>query len=128
MVSERPAVEEEREFGDEGDGYGDDGGEVEGVGRRGLADYQVAEREGDEDEGDGGHEEAEDDVAGRFDASLTGGELARVNFGDRLVAEQESEVGSRVEDGVGHGGEQRERAGGDGAVDLENGEDHVCGE
>ena len=101
---------------------------MEGVGWSGLASHEVAEGEGDEDEGDGGHEEAEDDVAGGFDAGLAGGEPARVDFRDRLVAEQEGQVGSRVEDGVGHGGEERKRAGSDGAVDLKDGEDNIGGE
>ncbi len=53
---------------------------MEGVGLGGLAPYQIAEGEGDQDEGDGGHEEAEDDVAGCLNAGLAGGELARVDL------------------------------------------------
>lgn len=141
---QRPAVAEQRELGAEGDGDDDDGGEVEGfrlqgaavvvVGPRdagargGVAFGEFHGREDDEDEGDGGHEEAEDDVAGRFDAGFARGETAGIDFPDGAVAGDEGEVGHRVEDRVGHGGEERERAGVDGREDLQAGEDDVGGE
>lgn len=127
-MPERVAVEEEGEFGDEGEADGDGGREVEGGGGGGGADDEAAEGEGDEDGGDGGHEEAEDDVAGGFDPGFAGGEAARVDFGDGLVAEEQGEVGGRVEDGVGHGGEEGERAGGDGGEELEDGKHDVGAE
>lgn len=117
-----PAVAEEAEFGAEGDGDDDDGGEVEvfrlegpavvvagrgdAAARGGVAFGEFHGGEDDEDEGDGGHEEAEDDVAGGFDAGLAGGETAGVDSLDRAVAGDEGEVGHWVEDGVGHGGEE----------------------
>jgi len=110
LVADAVAVQEEAELGAEGDGDGDDGGEVEarcgcvGGTREGLGG------EGDEDEGDGGHEEAEGYVSCCFDASFAGGVLSAVDAGDGAVAEEEHDVGERVEDGVGHGGEEGERA------------------
>ena len=48
---------------------------------------------------------------------------------DGAVADYEGDVGERVEDGVGHGGEEGERgAGGDGGVGLKDGEEEVGGE
>ena len=106
LVPEGPAVEKQREFRAEGDGDGDDGGEVEvhfcGVfGVRG----EFLDGEGDEDKGDGRHEEAEDDVSGGFYARFAGGEAVRIDVGDCFVAEDEGDIGERIEDGVGHGGE-----------------------
>lgn len=128
LVAEGPAIQEEGEFRAEGDDDGDDRREEEGA-RRGVGTLdQVADGEGDEDEGDGGHEEAEADVACCFNAGFPGGELAGVDAVDGLVAEEEGEVGAGVEDGVGHGGEEREGTRGDGGVELEDGEDDVGGE
>ena len=128
-VAEGVAVEEEGEFCEGGDGDGEDGGEVQGFGGGGVAGAEFDEGEGDDDEGDGGHEEAEDDVAGCFDTRFAGGEAPGVDVADGAVADHEGEVGERVEDGVGHGGEEGEGgAGGDGGVGLENGEEEVGGE
>ena len=38
-VAEGVAVDEEEEFGEEGDGDGEDGGEVQGLGGRGVAGF-----------------------------------------------------------------------------------------
>ena len=77
--------------------------------------------EGNEDEGHGGHEEAEDDVPGGFYPRFACGEAVRVDVSDSFVAEDKRDVGQRVEDGVGHCGEQRQGAGCDGAVELQDG-------
>lgn len=128
-IAEGVAVEEEGEFCDSGDGDGDDGGDVEGFSGGVVAGFEFDEGEGDDDEGDGGHEEAEDDVAGGFDAGFAGGEAAGVDVADGAVADDEGDVGEGVEDGVGHGGEEGEGgAGGDGGVGLEHGEEEVGGE
>lgn len=46
----------------------------------------------------------------------------RVDVSDSFVAQNKRDVGQRVEDGVGHCGEQRQGAGCDGAVELQDGE------
>ncbi len=141
---ERPAVAEQGELRAEGDGHDDDGREVERFQQQGAAVVVGGPRDAgarggvafgefhrgqdDEDEGDRGHEEAEDDVAGRFDARFARGETPRVHFPDGAVAGDEREVRHRVEDCVGHGGEEGERAGVDGREDLQAGEDDVGGE
>jgi len=125
LVPQRPAVQEERELGGEGDDDGDDGGQVEVERLRLAARVELARREGDQDQRHGDHDEAEADVAGRLDAGLARGELARVHAVDGLVADEEGQVGQGVEDGIGHGGEQGQRAGRDGAVHLHDGQDHV---
>lgn len=101
---------------------------MEGGGFGIAAADQLAGGEGDEDKRDGGHEEAEADVACCFDAGFAGGELVGVDAVDGLVTDEQGQVGHGVEDGVGHGGEQRERTGRDGAVDLQDGQDDIRGE
>ena len=73
-----------------------------------VAGFEFDEGEYDDDEGDGGHEEAEDDVAGGFDAGFARGEAARVDMADGAVADDEGDIGEGVEDCVGHGGEEGE--------------------
>ena len=127
-VADAVAVEEEGEFCGEGDADGDDGGKVEGVRVGWRRCCEGSRAEGDEDEGDGRHEEAEGYVAGCFDAGFAGGVFAAVDAGDGPVAEEEHYVGEGVEDRVGHRGEEGEGARGDGGVDLEDREDDVGGE
>ena len=98
------------------------------VARGGVAFCEFHCGKDDEDEGDGGHEEAEDDVACCFNAGFAGGEAAGVDFFYGAVADDEGDVGHGVEDCVGHGGEEGEGAGEDGGEDLEAGEDDVGGE
>jgi len=128
LVADAVAVEEKAELGGEGDADGDDGGEMEGgcVGGRGLR--EELRGEGDEDEGDGRHEEAEGDVSCGFDAGFAGGVFAAVDAGDGAVAEEQHDVGERVEDCVGHGGEEGEGARRDGGIHLQRGEHDVGGE
>ena len=81
---------------------------MQGFGGGGVPRFEFEEGEHDDDEGDGGHEEAEDDVAGCFDAGFAGGEAPRVDVADGAVADHEGDVGEGVEDCVGHGGEEGE--------------------
>ena len=128
-VAEGEAVGEEGELGEGGEGDDDNGGEVEGFEGVGgfLAEFEQGEH--DDDAGDGGHQEAEDDVAGGFDAGFARREAAGVDAANGAIAGDEGDIGEGVEDGVGHGGEEGEgAAGGYGGVDLEDGEDEVGGE
>ena len=61
-------------------------------------------------------------------ASLASGEATRVHVLDSAVGKDERQVAERVKDGVGHGGEEREGAGGNGGVELQPREDDVGGQ
>lgn len=111
LLSQRPAVQKEGQLCCEGDGDGDDRREME-VSDAGLVSTfgERARRHHDDDEGDSAHEEAEDDVARRLDARLAGREATRIDAVDGATCEDECEIGQRIEDGVGHCGEDRQRA------------------
>ena len=128
LVPQGPCVEEEAELRAEGDADGDHGGEVEVRRIFRAPSGEISNGEGDQDERNGGHEEAEDDVASGLDARFTCGVLARIDSRDGFVAQDECKVRHWVEDCVGHCCEEGERAGGDGAVYLEDGEDDVGNE
>lgn len=125
LVLDAPAVEEEGELGQEGNGHGDDGRQVEAVKLVVVRLGELLRREGDEDHGHGRHHEAEEDVADRLEAGLAAGEAVRVHALDGAVGQDQERVAQRVEDGVRHGRKQRERARRDSAVHLEDGQDHV---
>ena len=127
LVAQGPAVQEKDKFGGKGDGDGNDSREVERLGSFLGARYQFANGEGDDDERNGGHKEAEADVASGLDAGLSSRELARIDAIDGLVAEQEGQIGHGVEDRVGHCGEERERSGRDGTVHLDDRENDIRG-
>ena len=74
-----------------------------------TAFFQLEEGKDDDDPGDGGHEEAEDDISRRFDPSFARGESSGIDPLDGAIADDEGDVGQGIEDGVGHGGEQRKR-------------------
>jgi hypothetical protein len=65
LVAKRKAVDEQSQFRAESDANGDDGGVVEAHVVVFLGEF--ADGHDDEDQGDGGHEEAEGDVAGGFE-------------------------------------------------------------
>lgn len=109
LVAQRPAVQEQGQFRGESDAHGDNRGDVEPQCVVLVALRKLAAGECDEDERDGGHQEAEADISGGFDAGLSCRELAGVDALDRLVAEEQRQVRHGVEDGVCHGGEERER-------------------
>lgn len=127
-VLERPAVQEQRQLRPERDAHGDDGGQVERVDLLLLAGGELAGRHDDQDQTDRAHEEGEDDVARRRDARLARRKAARIHLLDGAVAEQQHDVGERVEDGVGHGGEEGEGPRADGAVQLQARQHDVGGE
>ena len=127
-VAKSPTVEEETKFGGESHSNSDDRGKVEGFGGLGGADREFANGEGDEDEGDGGHEEAENDVAGGFDAGFPGGECATIDSLDGFIGKEEGQIGHGVENRVGHGCEEGEGARGDGTVNLEEGKENISHE
>lgn len=83
---------------------------------------------GNNNEGDGSHEKAKDYVADRLETGLAGGEATRINAANGPVGEDEGEVAERVEDGIGHGGEERQRTRRYGGVELQRGEDDIGGE
>lgn len=118
LVAQGEAVDKEGELGAEGNDNSDDGGQMEIAGFRLGALDQFTDGEGDNDERDGRHEEAEADVTRRFDAGFAGGKLAGVDTVDGLIAEEQGEVGHGVEDGVGHCCEEGERARCNGTVEL----------
>ena len=66
---------------------------MQGFSGRGVPGFEFEEGKHDDDEGDGGHEEAEDDVAGCFDAGFARGEAAGVDVADGAVADHEGYVG-----------------------------------
>ncbi len=85
--------------------------------RRAL--FQLQEGHDNDDPGYGGHEEAEDNISRRFDASFARGESSRVDLFDGAITDYESDVGQGIKNGVGHGGEQGERtACRDGSIGL----------
>lgn len=94
----------------------------EGVG----AFNDLANGEGNDDERNGSHEAAEADIAGGFNTRLASREFTRVYSIDGFIAQQQGQVGHGVEDGVRHGGEQRQRSRGYGTVDLHTTKDDVC--
>ena len=128
LVANCPAVQEQRELCRKSDADSDNRGQVEVVclGARVLG--KRAYGLDDDDDGDGDHERAEGEVARGFDACLAAGEFTRVDAGDGAVAHDECEVRQWVEERVGHGGEERERLGAYGRVELEDGENDVGGE
>lgn len=128
LVLERPTVEEERELGGKGDSYSDNSWVMEAVGLLGLSLGEVFDREGDEDERDRAHDEAECNVADGFEACFTGWEAAWVDSRDSAVGEDECYVAERIEDGVGHSGEKGEGTRGDSSVELETGKNNVSDE
>jgi hypothetical protein len=68
FIPQTPAIHEERQFRGERDGDGDHGREMEvPCAVRRIVSHKFADRFHYEDEGDGGHEEAEGNVAGCFD-------------------------------------------------------------
>ena len=71
--------------------------------------FQLHEGQHNNDPGDGGHEEAEDDIPSGLDTSFARGEPSRVDFFDSPIADNEGDVGQGIENGIGHGGEQGER-------------------
>lgn len=89
------------------------------------ASCKFEDRKGYENERHGGHDEAENNVSGRLDAGLSRREFPRVNAADGAIAHDESDVGQRIKDGVGHGGEERKRARGGRAIDLEDNKDEI---
>ena len=97
-VSEAVAVEEQTEFGDEGDANSDDGRVVKAFccGFGALSEFLGGE--GDQEDGDGGHEEAEAYVAGGFYPCFAGWVFAGIDAGDGAVADDEHDVGTWVED------------------------------
>ena len=120
-VAQRPAIEEEDEFHYTGYPDGDGRGEVEGFGAEGgtlglveiaaavravVACGELHDREDDDQEGNRGHEEAEDDIASGFNAGFAGGEAPRVDFADGAVADYKGDIREGVEYGVDHGGEE----------------------
>lgn len=140
---ECPAVAEEQEFQEKRKAHDGDGrgmeifglagpagvrGARDAVAGRGVPLGELHAREHDEDEGDGGHEEAEDDVARRLDAGFARGELARVDPPHGAVAQHQRDVGQRVEDGVRHGREQGQGARVRRGEKLQAGEQDVGGE
>ena len=128
-ITEGPAVGEQGQFCSSGDGNRYHGGKMESFGFGAVAAFEFHEGKDDDDPRDGGHEEAEDNVAGGFDASFPRGKATGIDVSDRTIANDEGDVGQRVEDGVRHGGEEGERtSGGDGSVCLENGEEQIGGE
>lgn len=90
-----------------------------------VATNELLAGEGDQDERHGGHQEAKHDVADGFEAGLARGEPAGVDALDGAIGDDEGDVGHGVEDGVGHGGKQREGAGRDCAVQLERAQHDV---
>lgn len=98
-VAQTPAVEEQRELCAEGNADGDDGGEMEAGGLLAVVVCgDVARGHDNEDQRDGAHQEAEEDVPGGLDARLSGGEAVGVDFVDGAMGEDQQEVGERVED------------------------------
>lgn len=85
----------------------------------------LANRLDDDDHGDGDHHEAEEDVPGVLDACLSAGELATVHAFDGTRRHDEGQVGQRVEERIGHGGEERQRLGRGGGVELQHGQEDV---
>jgi hypothetical protein len=84
-----------------------------------------ASRLDDDDEVDGAHEEAVDDVADRAEAAAADGPAVHVEALRLAVDPEEEDVGANVEDGVDAGRDEREREGGDGSVHLQHAEAEV---
>lgn len=124
-ILHRPAQQEETELRREGNGNRNDGRQEEVLGVVRRAGGEVPRRHDDQDQRDGKHDEREDNVSRRGDARAAGGVPPRVDLVHRAVRHEEHQPGKRVEDGVGHGDEQRQRAGRDGGVELQPGQDDV---
>lgn len=117
-VLDGPRVQKQRELCGERDAHGDDRGEVEGL-EVAVRFRQVLGAESNDDERHGRHDEAEGNVSDRLETGLSRGEPAGVHALDGAVGQDERYVAQGVEDGVGHGGEEREGAGRNGGVELE---------
>ena len=128
LVLERPTVEEERELGGKGDSYSNNSWVMEAVCLFALSFGEVFDREGDEDERNRAHDEAEGNVADGFEACFAGWEAAWVDSRDSPIGEDECHIAERVEDGVGHSGEEGEGARGDSSVELETGKNNIGNE
>lgn len=89
------------------------------------ASDNLANRKRNDNKGDCRHQKAEADVTSSLDPRLAGGELARVDAVNGLIAQQQGQIRHRVEDGVGHSSEQRQRAGRDRTIHLDNTQDNV---
>jgi hypothetical protein len=120
LVADRPAVKKQAELGRKRNRDGDDRREVEVVGVGTLVLGNLADGFHNDDDGHGDHERAETEVARGFDARLAAGEFTAVDARDGAVAHDQGEVGERVEERVGHGGEEREGLGGDCGVELQH--------
>lgn len=125
VVLDAPAVQEEAELGAERDGHRDHRREMERVKLRRRPGDQLLDREADEDQRDRRHQEREGDVAGGLEARLARREPARVHALHRPVRQDQHQIAKRIEDRVGHGGEERQGARRDGPVHLQDREHHV---
>ena len=125
LVAQREAVDEQSQLGREGNHDSDHGGKVEFARRRGRAHRQLAHRKRNQDERHRSHEETEADIARRLDPRLTRRELARVHPVDSVVTGQQREIRHGIENRVCHGGEQRQRARRDGAVQLQHRQEDI---
>jgi hypothetical protein len=105
-------------------------GEV--LNRESLSGYSLASKRvrrkkkggtNDEDARDSKHDGPVDDVANRLKATSTARVVLEVHLLRTAVAVVEEKVGARIKDGIDGGTEDREGEGGDGGVELEDGED-----